>query len=125
MKKVKILITTALVCCVMVCFAMVDGLSGKWTGTLPDPDGDGDDVVLTYVFKVDGDKLTGNMIRKGATVGLQIDSGKVDGNTITFTATNLSGGVIRHSGIFYGDSIGMNLTYKGEKHHLTLKRVEN
>ncbi len=55
--KRKIFTTTALVCCFMVCFAIVADLTGKWTGVLKTPDGN--EFPINYTFKVDGDKLTG------------------------------------------------------------------
>jgi len=54
--KRKIFTTTALVCCIMVCFAIAADLAGKWTGTLKTPDGN--EIPLTYVLKTDSGKLT-------------------------------------------------------------------
>jgi hypothetical protein len=119
MKKI-FLTTAALIFCFMVCFAAIAGLAGKWGGTLKTPDGN--EVDLTYIFKVDGDKLTGTAISQG--IEIPIDSGKVNGNDIKFSVTNPDGIVIPHKGKYYGDSIGMDLDYQGMKFHSTLKRVD-
>jgi len=121
MKK-TIFTTVALVCCFVVCFAIIADLSGKWTGNVKGPDGS--DIALTYVFKVDGDKLTGNVQQNGDSGAAQIDSGKIVGNNITFSVTTSDGTVIPHNGVFYGDSVGMNFNYQGMKFHTTLKRAD-
>ena len=118
--KRRIFTTAALVCCFMLCFAIVADLSGKWMGTVKGPDGS--DIVLTYVFKVDGDKLSGTVQQQGDSGAAQIDSGKISGNNITFSVTTSNGTVIPHNGVFYGDSVGMNFNFNGTKFHTTLKR---
>ena len=118
--KRRIFTTAALVCCFMFCFAIVADLSGKWMGTVKGPDGS--DILLTYIFKADGDKLSGTVQQQGDSGAAQIDSGKINGNNITFSVTTSDGTVIPHNGIFYGDSVGMNFNYNGMKFHTTLKR---
>jgi len=120
--KTRIFTTLALVCCFMVCFAIIADLSGKWTGNVKGPDGS--DIALTYVFKVDGDKLTGTVEQPGDAEPAKLDSGKVVGNNITFSVTTGDGTVIPHNGVFYGDSVGMNFTFQGMKFHTTLKRAD-
>jgi hypothetical protein len=117
----KLFTTAALVCCFMICLAaVVADLSGKWTGVVKTPDGQ--DVTLTYVMKVDGDKLTGTGEANGNTV--TINEGKIIGNDFTFKITDTEGSVIPHSGKFYpeADSVSMNIDYNGAKMHTTLKR---
>lgn len=117
----KLFTTAALVCCFMICLAAVAAdLSGKWTGVVKTPDGQ--DVTLTYVMKVDGDKLTGTGEANGNTV--TINEGKIIGNDFTFKITDTEGLVIPHSGKFYpeADSVSMNIDYNGAKMHTTLKR---
>ena len=122
MKK-RIFTTISLVCCLVICFAAIADLSGKWTGLIKTPDGN--DVTLIYIFKVDGDKLTGTVQQQGEGEAAKIDSGKVAGNDITFSVTNQDGLVIPHNGKFYGYSIGMDINFNGAKFHTTLKRAEN
>ena len=119
--KRKIFTTVALVCCIMVCFAIVADLAGKWTGTLKTPDGN--EIPLTYNFKVDGDKLTGTAESPSGQV--PIDSGKVSGNDFTFKVT-VDGADYRHTGKLYAeaDSIGLDIDFSGQKLHTTLKHAD-
>ena len=117
--KIKIFTTTALVCCFVVCFAIIADLSGKWTGSLHAPDGN--DYPLNYNFKVDGDKLTGTGESQQGTV--PITDGKVSGTDFSFTID--AGGVaLKNTGKFYAeaDSCGLDMDYNGIKMHATLKR---
>ena len=117
----KLITTTALVCCFMICLAaVIADLTGKWSGDIKTPDGQ--EITLTYNLKVDGDKITGTGESQGSTVN--IDEGKLTGNNITFKITNTDGIVIPHTGKYYpeADSIGMDLDFNGTKFHATLKR---
>jgi hypothetical protein len=118
--KRKAFITTALVCCFMICLAAIADLNGKWTGTFKAPDGN--DVDLVYTIKIDGDKLTGEATAQNVT--LKLDSGKVTGTDFKFSVTNPEGVNIPHTGKYFaqGDSISMNADYQGFKMHSTLKR---
>ena len=120
--KTKAFITIALICCFVVCLAAtIADLSGKWTGTVRTPDGN--DLQLHYVFKVDGDKLTGT--GQGDGDPDPITDGKINGDDITFKVANAEGRVFPHTGKYYaqGDSIGMDIEVDGAKFHSTLKRV--
>ena len=119
--KTKAFITLSLVCCFMICLAAtIADLSGKWTGTIRTPDGN--DLQLHYVFKVNGDKLTGT--GQGDGQPDQIADGKINGDDITFKVTNEEGKVFPHTGKYYaqGDSIAMDIEVDGAKFHSTLKR---
>ena len=58
-------------------------ISGKWKGTAETPAGT---IERTFVFKVDGSKLTGDTTsdRFGKST---IEDGKIDGDNVTFTVT--------------------------------------
>ncbi|WP_428329959.1 hypothetical protein [Mucilaginibacter sp.] len=117
--KIKILTTTALVCCFMVCMAVVADLTGKWTGSLKTPDGN--EIPVTYNLKIDGDKITGSADSpQGAA---DITDGKLTGNDLSFKVSS-NGQDIPHTGKYYpaADSIGMNVDFNGTKMHFTLKR---
>ncbi|WP_295673633.1 hypothetical protein [uncultured Mucilaginibacter sp.] len=116
--KRRIFTTMALVCCIMVCFAAIADMTGKWTGMLKTPDGN--DLQINFIFTVDGDKLTGTAQGDGDPV--PIDSGRISGNEFSFTAANPQGVVFKHSGKFFGDSVSMNIDVNGTKLHATLKR---
>lgn len=120
--KRKILTTLALVCSVMVCFAVIADMSGKWTGKIITPDGN--DLQINYVFKVDGDKLTGTAQGDGDPA--PIDSGKMTGDDFSFSVSNPQGMVFKHTGKFYpqGDSVGVNISVNGNIIHATLKRSD-
>jgi hypothetical protein len=69
-------------------------IAGTWKGTAEGPNGT---LERTFVFKVDGNKLTGEttsaMLGKSA-----INDGKIDGDTISFTITaNMQGNELKLS----------------------------
>jgi hypothetical protein len=117
MKK-RIFTTAAFVCCFMICFAVIADLSGKWTGTIRTPDGN--DLKINYVFKVDGENLTGTAQGDGDATA--IDSGKISGANFSFSVKNPEGMVFKHSGKYYGDSVSMDIEFNGNKFHATLLR---
>ena len=94
-------------------------MSGQWASVFNAPDGNA--YPLTYTFKIDGDKLTGTLEVAGSSI--PIDSGKVSGQNLSFSV-NAQGTTYSHKGIYYpaADSIGMDVTFDGNKQHSTLKR---
>src|ERR1700733_7151882 len=79
--KRKIVITGLLFCFVAVCAAaIIADVRGQWSATFNAPDGNA--YPLTYTFKLDGPKLTGTLETSGMSV--PIDSGKVDGENVSF-----------------------------------------
>jgi len=117
--KRKLFNPIAFVCCFIVfaAFTLAD-LSGKWSCSIKTPDGN--DLPITYSFKVDGDKLTGTAeIPQGQ---FTIDDGKVSGDTFTFKV-NVDGNDYPHSGKAYADSCGLDIDFGGQKVHTTLKRA--
>ena len=104
----------------MVCLAAIADLSGKWTGVLKAPDGN--EYPLSYVMKIDGDKLTGTLNTPQGEVPL--DKGKTDGTNFSFSVT-VSGMDFPATGKYYaaGDSVAMDVDFQGTKTHTQLKRV--
>ncbi|QQL48678.1 glycoside hydrolase [Mucilaginibacter ginkgonis] len=101
---------------VLSAFAIFAALDGKWVGTT---NMDGNDLALTYNFKVDGDKLTGTA---ESPYGVStIDNGKVSGDMINFS-TVVNGLEIPQKGKVYADSVVMNIDVNGNILHATLKR---
>jgi hypothetical protein len=99
-------------------------VTGTWKGTAESPVGT---VERTFVFKVDGNKLTGetssNMFGKST-----IDDGKVDGDTITFTISITFQGnaaKVTYKGIVNGDEIKLTAESAdlGTSIEYTVKRV--
>jgi hypothetical protein len=119
MKK-RLFTTVALVCCIMVCFAIAAGLAGKWTGTLKTPDGN--EIPLTYVLKTDSGKLSGTAATPEGEVPIT-DAKLISATDFTFTVS-ANGADYKHTGKFYpeADSIGMDIDANGQKLHTTLKR---
>jgi hypothetical protein len=94
-------------------------VSGKWSGEVPSRDGQ---VSATFVFKVDGDKLTGTMTGPQGEVPLQ--EGKVTGDKISFSATGGNAKII-FEGTASGDQLKMTRTREGgQAREFTLKRAQ-
>lgn len=118
--KRKIFITTALVCCFMVCLAIaIADLNGKWNGVLLAPDGN--EYPLSYTYKIDGDKLTG--VGSSPQGDVPLTDGKVTGNDFSYNIS-VNGMDFKNTGKFYpeADSIGLDIDFNGMKMHTTLKR---
>ncbi len=118
MKK-KLLATTLLMCCFLVGFGTVETLTGKWTGLLKTDQGD--EYQLLYKFKIDGAELTGTA--KTPKGDMPINDGKITGDTFTFNVV-VNNMEIDHSGKFYGDSVGVDLSLGDIKSHVTLQRAQ-
>ena len=118
--KRKLLLTTLLIGCFMVCLAMIADISGKWSGTFNAPDGN--QYPLTYSFKLNGGSLTGTLDAGGMTV--PIDSGIVKDDAVSFSVS-VQGVTYTHKGKYFaaGDSIALDVTFAGNKSHLQLKRA--
>ncbi len=113
--------------CLMAIFAFTASaadISGNWKGTAETPNGT---VERTFVFKVDGHKLTGettsNMFGKSA-----IEDGKVDGDDVSFTITvNMQGseGKVSYKGKVEGDTIKFKIEVPsiGQTLEMTANRV--
>src|ERR1700754_1454076 len=103
MKK-KLFATIGLVFgAVLICLAVVADLNGKWGGILKTPGGD---MPVTYTFKVDGKKLTGEAANEQGSI--PINEGKVDGKNFTFTV-EYNGTVLKNVGKYYGDSVTVDI----------------
>jgi len=118
--RTKLITTVAIMFSCIVCLAAIAGdLNGKWVGSLKTPDGN--EFPLSYVFKVDGDKLTGTAA--GPEGEIPITAGKINGSDFTFNLS-INGADIAHTCKYYseGDSISLNVDFNGAKMHAQLKR---
>ncbi len=115
----KFLTTCVLVCGVVLgALAFAAGLDGKWTGKTQY---DGNDLALTYTFKVDGEKVTGTA---ESPYGVStVDNGKLKGADLTFT-TSVNGMEIPQSGKVYADSVALDISVNGSTIHSTLTRAK-
>jgi hypothetical protein len=94
-------------------------LNGKWSGEVPGRDGG---VNTTFVFKVDGEKLTGTMSSPQGEVALA--EGKATGDTISFSAPGRNAKVL-FQGTVAGDQIKMTRTREGgQAREFSLKRAQ-
>ncbi len=117
--KRKIFTTAFLLGSFIVCLAAIADLTGKWSGVLKL--GDGNELPLTYVFKVDGEKLTGAITSPQGE--LPIAEGKVTGADFTFKI-DVNGTTIANTGKYYGDSTIINSDFNGQKLHIKLLRAD-
>jgi len=120
--KRKLITTAALVCCFMICLAAtMPDLNGSWTGTV---NVDGNNYTENFVFRVDGDKLTGTT-NQDQDDPRPINPGKINGTDLTFSVSNKDGETFQFTGKYYaaGDSVSLNTVYEDKKLHVLLKRV--
>ena len=132
MKRIFLLVS---VCAVLVAglaarvtFAATDingtDITGTWYGEIPGQDGN--PFTLTYVFKVDGSKLTGT-VQAAQGEPLSLDNGKIDGDKFSFDV-NVNGTMFTNEGtINADDTIKLNSkTNDGSfpPSEFTLKRVK-
>ena len=99
-------------------------ISGKWTGDMPGRGGD--TTPTTFVFKADGDKLTGTMTGPQGDVPLQ--EGKIAGDQISFSTTlDFNGNSIKilYKGAASGGQIKMTRERegRGQPREFTIKRA--
>jgi len=120
--KRKIFITTMLLACCAVCFAVIIAdVNGKWSAVFNAPDGN--QYPLTYTVKVDAGKVTGTLETSGMSV--PIDNGVAMGDSIKFSIT-VQGTEYVHKGKYYaaGDSVAMDVTFEGNKGHNVWTRAK-
>jgi hypothetical protein len=99
----------------MVCAGDV---SGRWEGKMANPNGD--DMAITFNFKVDGEKLTGAVEGPGGE--LPLEEGKVKGDELSFVV-KLGDNSITHKGKVSGDSITLQVAGPWGESEMTLKKV--
>jgi len=115
--KRKLFIPIALLSCFIFVMAVIADLNGKWKGVIKTPDGQ--ELPVTYNFKVNGDVLTGTAESPAGSI--TIDNGKITGDTFTFKVT-VDGNDYPHKGKMYTDSCGMDIDFGGQSSHFTIKR---
>lgn len=116
----KFLIIIPLLCFAAVCFAMISGIDGKWVTTLSP--GNGTSFEVTYTFKTDGDKFTGDVVFPGNN-DFAITDGTIKGDSIKFFVT-LNGKGVPNYGKVYADSIALDIEMNKVKHHHILTRAK-
>jgi hypothetical protein len=114
----KLLLTAAFGFVFLLAMAVVTGIDGKWVTTLKP--GDGSSFEVTYTFKTEGKKFTGDVVFPG-NKDFAITNGSIKGDSITFFVM-LNGKGVPNYGRIYADSIGLDIAMNNVKHHHTLKR---
>jgi hypothetical protein len=116
--KRKLFTTAVLLSSALICFAVIADLTGKWRGNLKMADGNS--FPVTYVFKADGEKLTGFVTTPQDE--LEIYDGKIKDKDFSFKV-DVGNNPVPCEGKFYGDSVVVNATLSGSKIKTILKRV--
>jgi hypothetical protein len=93
-------------------------LTGRWEGKMAGPDGD--EMTITFTFKVEGEKLTGSV--EGPAGELPISEGKVKGDEISFKV-ELNDTAITHQGKVSGDNIALKVQGPWGASEMALKRL--
>lgn len=103
----------ALILAALMALPVLADVSGKWTGELSGPDGNGG-FTLAFTFKQDGNKLTGT-VQGPQGDPIAISDGKVDGDKLSFTVKiEANGGMtITHDGVINGDEIKLSTKSDG------------
>jgi hypothetical protein len=116
MTKKLLFVTTILLVVAFAAFAA--DVSGKWVYEQAGRQG-GNPTKVTLTLKAEGSNLTGNVSRPGRDGNVMetpIESGKVDGNNITFKMTMQMGGnsmTSDYTGTLAGDELKLKITRPG------------
>lgn len=92
--------------------ALAAGIDGKWTGQVQGPQGAMD---MTFVFKSEGEKLTGTLTNSFGEV--EISDGSIKGDAVAFKVTREFNGnkfTLKYAGKLAGDEIKLTRTFEGE-----------
>ena len=95
-------------------------VNGKWKAEFTTPDGT--PRANTFMFKVDGETLTGTVA--GSQDETQIKDGKINGNNMTFTAERPFG-TFKYDGKIGEKEIKFKVTFNDQSFEMTAKRVSN
>jgi hypothetical protein len=107
----RIVFATAVVCAVFAGVALAADVSGNWAGNLQMGD---TPLALTFVFKQDGEKVTGTVATPSG--DLPLNGGKIVGDKISFYVEADMGGTLTKfvsAGVVKGDEIAMTTKAEG------------
>jgi hypothetical protein len=113
----KITLSLAFILTLAIIAFAADKITGSYVGQLV-----GDDDILTYNLKADGETLTGKVTSVDRE--LPIYDGKIAGSTLTFKV-NLNGVIIPHEAKISNDTLKVKLTYDGNVMEGTFVRKPN
>jgi hypothetical protein len=120
----RTILATAVLCVIFAGAVLAADISGNWSGTMQMGDNPLD---LTFVFKQDGEKLTGTVATPSG--DLPLSDGKVVGDKISFFVQADMGGTpvkFISSGVVKGDEITIATKTDGGEDYgsMVLKRVK-
>ena len=93
-------------------------LAGKWETKFTG--GDGNEAILHFDFKVDGDKLTGEV--EGPQGKYPISNGKIAGDEISFDV-DVNGNIVKHKATVKPDEFKLKANGFDQEGELTMKRT--
>jgi len=103
------LFSAAVVCVLTAVPALAADVAGKWTGQVPAAQGQAESTI-TFVFKVDGENLTGTINNTQQPGDVELKEGKVTGDDITFSLTRNIGGTDM-KGVWQGKIAGDEIKF--------------
>jgi hypothetical protein len=120
----RILLATGVLCVIFAGAALAADISGTWSGTMQMGD---NPLALTFVFKQDGEKLTGTVATPSG--DLPLSDGKVVGDKISFYVQADMGGAptkFISEGVVKGDEITIATKTDGGEDYgsMVLKRFK-
>ena len=115
---IRIAFMSVLLVVSLVGLSFAPDLSGRWEGKVKGPEGD--ELSLVYVFKVDGDKLTGTVESQMGQVPLT--DGKVNGDGFSFNV-QVGDSVITNEGKFKDDTATLKAHGPWGETEFTIKRA--
>lgn len=92
--------------------ALAAGIDGKWIGQVEGPQGPMD---ITFVFKSEGEKLTGTLTNSFGEVA--ISDGSIKSDAVAFKVTREFNGnkfTLKYTGKLAGDELKLTRTFEGE-----------
>ena len=120
----RTILATAVLCVIFAGAVLAADISGNWAGTMQMGD---NPLALTFVFKQDGEKLTGSVATPSG--DLPLSDGKVVGDKISFFVQADMGGTptkFISEGVIKGDEITIATKTDGGEDYgsMVLKRVK-
>ena len=104
------LVLALVMLCVVTAAALAADITGKWKSEMPGRDGN--PMVTTYTFKVEGEKLTGTI--SGRMGDTPITDGKISGDDVSFAVIRNFGGEERrmeYKGKVAGDELKLSVQF--------------
>ncbi len=109
----KAIVTSLLVFSIAIA-SFAQDINGKWTGRIMDQ------FDIAYIFKADGEKLTGTTTGPDGNV-IEIKNGKITGDAIEFVI-DIMGNDTKVTGVIAGETLTLKLNAMGNDIEILLKK---